>query len=64
MMLLALCVAGSAHADGNSGIGINLPGTSQTYGQDSIRAGDLDCKNSIGGATPILDCSNNAFRKM
>ena len=22
-----------------------------TYGTDSIRAGDLDCKNSIGGAT-------------
>ncbi|MDC0308723.1 hypothetical protein OAL25_00515 [bacterium] len=35
----------------NSGIGLSLPGASQSYGQDSIRAGDLDCKNSIGGAT-------------
>jgi|TARA_R110000744_G_scaffold339048_2_gene444237 hypothetical protein len=35
----------------NSGIGLSLPGASTTYGQDSIRAGDLDCKNSIGGAT-------------
>lgn len=23
------------------------------YGQDSIRAGDLDCKNSIGGSTNV-----------
>jgi hypothetical protein len=30
---------------------LSLPGASQSYGQDSIRAGDLDCKNSIGGAT-------------
>jgi len=35
----------------NSGIGLSLPGAAQSYGQDSIRAGDLDCKNSIGGAT-------------
>ncbi len=53
IMVLALCFGSSAYADGNSGIGINLPGTSQTYGQDSIRAGDLDCKNSIGGATNL-----------
>ena len=35
----------------NSGIGLTLPSAPSTYGQDSIRAGDLDCKNSIGGAT-------------
>ena len=35
----------------NSAIGLSLPGAAQSYGQDSIRAGDLDCKNSIGGAT-------------
>ena len=34
-----------------SGIALNLPGSSASYGQDSIRAGELDCKNSIGGAT-------------
>jgi hypothetical protein len=37
----------------NSGIGVTLPGMSSNYGQDSIRAGDLDCKNSIGGATNL-----------
>jgi|TARA_A200000159_G_scaffold3696_1_gene3734 hypothetical protein len=37
----------------SSGIGVTLPGMSSSYGQDSIRAGDLDCKNSIGGATNL-----------
>jgi hypothetical protein len=37
----------------NGGIGVTLPGMSSCYGQDSIRAGDLDCKNSIGGATNL-----------
>jgi hypothetical protein len=37
----------------SSGIGVTLPGMSSNYGQDSIRAGDLDCKNSIGGATNL-----------
>ena len=36
-----------------SGIGLTLSGASTSYGQDSIRAGDLDCKNSIGGATNL-----------
>ena len=35
----------------NTGIGLSLPGTGGSYGSDSIRAGDIDCKNSIGGAT-------------
>jgi hypothetical protein len=39
-----------ANADSSS-VGLTLPGMGATYGQDSIRAGDLDCKNSIGGAT-------------
>lgn len=39
-----------ANADSSS-VGLTLPGMGVTYGQDSIRAGDLDCKNSIGGAT-------------
>ena len=37
----------------SSSLGLNLPGSSAAYGQDSIRAGDLDCKNSIGGATNL-----------
>tara|TARA_Y100000389_G_scaffold135797_1_gene133329 strand:+ start:3535 stop:3957 length:423 start_codon:yes stop_codon:yes gene_type:complete len=49
-MLAVILSPAYALAD-NSGIGLSLPGASQSYGQDSIRAGDLDCKNSIGGAT-------------
>jgi len=54
----------------NSGIGLSLPGASQSYGQDSIRAGDLDCKNSIGGATTfefgvtgVIDNYSSPFRE-
>ena len=49
-IILAMLLPTYTLAD-NSGIGLSLPGASQSYGQDSIRAGDLDCKNSIGGAT-------------
>jgi hypothetical protein len=45
-----LCVPTIIQADSSS-LALSLPGTSTSYGQDSIRAGDLDCKNSIGGAT-------------
>ena len=51
-IIIAFCFASAAVAD-QSGIGLTLPGASQSYGQDSIRAGDLDCKNSIGGATNL-----------
>lgn len=37
----------------NSSLNLQLPGSNPTYGQDSFRAGDLDCKNAIGGATNI-----------
>ena len=37
----------------NSSLNLQLPGASTSYGQDSFRAGDLDCKNAIGGATNI-----------
>jgi hypothetical protein len=52
LVILAVVLPGLAHAQ-NSGIGLSLPGASTSYGQDSIRAGDLDCKNSIGGATNL-----------
>lgn len=52
----------------NSSIGLQLPSAGSTYGQDSIRAGDLDCKNAIGGATQlefgvtgIIDNYNSPF---
>ncbi len=37
-------------ADSNS-MSFSLPSISSVSGSDSIRAGDLDCKNSIGGST-------------
>ena len=52
IIILVTCFANSAIAQ-QSGIGMTLPGMTQSYGQDSIRAGDLDCKNSIGGATNL-----------
>ena len=47
-----LIVIGSAKvlADSSS-LNLQLPNAGGTYGTDSIRAGDLDCSNSIGGAT-------------
>ena len=50
IILIAMLLPTHSLAD-NSAIGLSLPGASQSYGQDSIRAGDIDCKNSIGGAT-------------
>ena len=47
-----LIVPNTAMAD-NSAIGLQLPQMGQAYGQDSFRAGDLDCKNSIGGSTSL-----------
>ena len=47
-------VGTNAMADStSSSIGLQLPGSSSSYGQDSIRAGDLDCKNAIGGSTQL-----------
>ena len=37
----------------NSSLNLQLPSSSTTYGQDSFRAGDLDCKNAIGGSTNV-----------
>lgn len=54
-MLSAVCVFGIAnvaYAD-NSGLNLQLPSAPNMYGQDSIRAGELDCKNAIGGATQL-----------
>jgi hypothetical protein len=51
-LLLFLLVCGSAMADSSS-LNLALPSSPSTYGQDSIRAGNLDCKNAIGGATQL-----------
>lgn len=37
----------------SSGINLQLPSSPSIYGQDSFRAGDLDCKNAIGGTTNV-----------
>ena len=47
-----LLVIGSAKAlADNSSLNLALPSMSSNYGSDSIRSGDMDCRNSIGGAT-------------
>ena len=48
--LLLLTVTSVLHAD-NSSLNLQLPNMGANYGSDSIRSGDLDCRNSIGGAT-------------
>ena len=37
----------------SSSLNLQLPNAGSTYGQDAFRAGDLDCKNAIGGATNV-----------
>ena len=52
LLLTTLCYATSALADSSS-LNLALPSAPGTFGQDSIRAGELDCKNAIGGATQL-----------
>jgi len=52
LLLTTMCLATSALADSSS-LNLALPSAPGTFGQDSIRAGDLDCKNAIGGATQL-----------
>jgi len=37
----------------SSSLNLQLPNAGNTYGQDAFRAGELDCKNSIGGGTNL-----------
>ena len=48
--LVLLLLSTQVIADSNS-MSFSLPSMSSVSGSDSIRAGDLDCKNSIGGST-------------
>ena len=52
LVCFLLLFSGYAVAE-NSSLNLQLPSSSATYGQDSFRAGDLDCKNAIGGATNV-----------
>ena len=49
---LGVLISSSALAE-NTSLNLALPSAPSAYGQDSIRAGDLDCKNAIGGATQL-----------
>ena len=51
-LLTILCLPTFANADSSS-LNLALPSAPQAYGQDSIRSGELDCKNAIGGATNL-----------
>ena len=48
--LILLLLSTQVIADSNS-MSFSLPSMSSVSGSDSIRAGDLDCKNAIGGST-------------
>jgi hypothetical protein len=52
LLLTLLTYGTSAYADSSS-LNLALPSSPQAYGQDSIRSGELDCKNAIGGATNL-----------
>ena len=47
--ILLLALSGTVMA--NNSINLAIPSANAGYGTDSIKAGDLDCKNSIGGGT-------------
>ena len=60
-------IGNNAYAQ-NSSLNLALPSSPGVYGQDSIRAGELDCKNAIGGSTQlefgvtgIIDNYNSPF---
>jgi hypothetical protein len=52
----------------NSSLNLQMPSPGTQYGQDSIRSGEIDCKNAIGGSTNfefgvtgIIDNYNSPF---
>ena len=66
-ILLTVSISTSAFAQSSS-LNLALPSTPGVYGQDSIRAGELDCKNAIGGSsqlefgiTGIIDNAQSPF---
>ena len=48
--LVLLLLSSQVIADSSS-MSFSIPSMSTVSGSDSIRAGDLDCKNAIGGST-------------
>ena len=52
IIFVLMFISGYAIAE-NSSLNLQLPNSNTTFGQDSFRAGDLDCKNAIGSATNV-----------
>ena len=50
LLIILLLLTTQAIADSTS-MSFSIPSISSTSGTDKIRAGDLDCSNSIGGST-------------
>jgi hypothetical protein len=50
--IILMLLSSVAWAQSNS-LNLNLPTAPQTYQQDRIRAGDLDCSNAIGSSTNL-----------
>ena len=48
---LLLVISSAKAIVDTSSLNLALPNAGATYGSDKIRSGDLDCQNSIGGAT-------------
>lgn len=71
ILIGALCIVATSAVGDSSTIGLQLPNAGTAYGQDSIRSGELDCKNSIGGSTQlefgitgVIDNYNSPFDRM
>lgn len=52
-LILALVLISNYCFAENSSINLQLPSSSNTYGSDKFRAGELDCSNAIGGSTNL-----------
>jgi len=53
LLTLLLVIMPTVVLADSSSLNLALPSAPQTYGQDSFRAGELDCKNAIGGSTQL-----------
>ena len=53
LLTLLLVIMPTVVLADSSSLNLALPYAPQTYGQDSFRAGELDCKNAIGGSTQL-----------
>lgn len=52
LLVLFILLPSVALAESSS-LNLQIPSPGSSYGQDSFRAGELDCKNSVGGSTNL-----------